>query len=264
MDESWKPIENYTTYSISTKGRVRNEKTGKITVLKLHDGYLHAHIYIGGNKSVSLRVHRLVAMAFIDNPDNKPYVDHIDRDRINNVVENLRWSTSKENMCNRKIGTNNTSGYKGVCFDKSSNNWRASIRVDGRLKYLGRYSTPEEAAKIYNSYAREIQGEFAVLNVINDDADADDILDVTIGSDDKEGVLDPPPVEFPKITYSNGILTSIGLGYDDIQLLVNSFSSCKVHASELVGTTWNITVEVENTLNNTLTAANIIRSLLGK
>lgn len=95
--EKWSPIPD-THYSVSSEGRVRNDETSKIKALdKRHDGYCKVDLYSEGNRS-SKRVHRLVAEAFIPNPDNKPQVNHIDGNKINNNVENLEWVDGSENM----------------------------------------------------------------------------------------------------------------------------------------------------------------------
>ena len=64
-------------------------------------------------------------------------IDHIDRNRSNNAIDNLRAATSSENNLNRKIFKNNTSGCKGVSF--TDNRWRASITIDGKRINLGRF-----------------------------------------------------------------------------------------------------------------------------
>ena len=99
--ENWKPIfidEIETNYSISDLGNVRNNKTGKLLSQRTQQGYKHVTLALGNKKVKSCRVHRLVAIAFIDNPKNKPYVNHIDCDRSNNKVSNLEWCTRRENV----------------------------------------------------------------------------------------------------------------------------------------------------------------------
>ena len=85
-----------TNYSVSENGIVRNDNTNKILSQRIQQGYCHVGLTING-KAKSCRVHRLVAQAFIPNPENKPYVNHIDGIRSNNNVENLEWCTPKEN-----------------------------------------------------------------------------------------------------------------------------------------------------------------------
>ncbi len=95
----WKKIfidEKETNYSVSSTGEVRNDITKKILSQRIQQGYKHVTLSLP-NKIKSCRVHRLVAQAFIENPENKPYVNHIDCDRSNNNVENLEWVTPKEN-----------------------------------------------------------------------------------------------------------------------------------------------------------------------
>lgn len=95
----YKRIKGFEDYLIYSDGRVYSEKTGKF--LKPHidkDGYLIVHLCNCGVKKV--RVHRLVAEAFIPNPENKPFIDHIDTERSNNDISNLRWVTAKENNNN--------------------------------------------------------------------------------------------------------------------------------------------------------------------
>ena len=84
-------------YDISTLGRIRNNKTGHIIKPdKEEKGYCRLSIKVNGKKK-HYPVHRLVAMAFIPNPENKAQVDHIDNNKENNRVDNLRWCSNKEN-----------------------------------------------------------------------------------------------------------------------------------------------------------------------
>lgn len=84
-------------------------------------------------------------------------IDHINLDRADNRIENLRKCSHSENMANRRIQSNNTSGFKGVAHHKASGRWQANI---GRT-YLGLFDTPEEAHKAYVAAAKERFGEFA-------------------------------------------------------------------------------------------------------
>lgn len=96
-DEQWKPIEGLRNYEISNIGRVRNKNTGQIKTLNLRsNGYLYAHFTEDGKQYLKA-VHRLVAKAFIPNPENKPFVNHIDGVKTNALPSNLEWCTPSEN-----------------------------------------------------------------------------------------------------------------------------------------------------------------------
>lgn len=94
----WTKIARNTNYSINEDGEVRNDITGRIKKPSTNkkNGYLIIDLY-KDNKSKKVPVHRLVAEAFIPNPENKATVDHIDGDRKNNSIDNLRWATYSEN-----------------------------------------------------------------------------------------------------------------------------------------------------------------------
>ena len=93
----WKKIERNSNYSINENGEVRNDKTGKIKTpfVNKRNGYLIVDLY-KNNKSEKVPVHRLVAEAFIPNPEGKLTVDHADGNRQNNSIDNLRWATYSE------------------------------------------------------------------------------------------------------------------------------------------------------------------------
>lgn len=91
-------------------------------------------------------------------------IDHIDGDVRNNRKSNLRFATKAQNARNRRIASNNTSGFKGVSPRRDRGTWLAHITAHGRRIKIGTFRTPEEAAKAYDQRARELHGEFACLN----------------------------------------------------------------------------------------------------
>ena len=121
MHEIWKPIRDYEgLYEVSNLGgikRLENDKNRKEKILKPYKnklGYLCINLY-RDNKVKQMYVHRLVAIAFIPNPENKPCIDHINTIRNDNRIENLRWVTYKENMNNEltkeKLSGENSNNY---------------------------------------------------------------------------------------------------------------------------------------------------------
>lgn len=87
-------------------------------------------------------------------------IDHIDRDRSNNRINNLRLATRSQNSQNTTIKKLSTSKYRGVSWDSSRNKWIVSICVEGRTKHLGRYSSEEEASLKFIEAAKVLHGEF--------------------------------------------------------------------------------------------------------
>ena len=133
------------------------EKIGEI-------GYVRVGL-TKNKKTKFFLIHRLVAKAFIPNPENKPQVDHFDRNKSNNILCNLRWATRGENQrnsgkCKQYNGKKCSSKYKGVYYRKKSNKWDSGISINGKCTYLGSFTTEEEAHKAYVKKAKELHGEF--------------------------------------------------------------------------------------------------------
>jgi hypothetical protein len=157
--EIWREIDDY-DYSASNFGRIKSIKTGRILKpRKDKDEYLRVNLYKDGIQK-TLKVHRLVANAFIFNPENKSCVDHINNDITNNNIRNLRWATVKENGQNTQIAKNNTSGVKGVYFNKKLKKWQAQIMIDGINIYLGRFDNIEDAKQARIKRANKAFGVF--------------------------------------------------------------------------------------------------------
>ena len=92
-------------------------------------------------------------------PDRQ--VDHIKNPITDNRICNLRLATHSQNMKNRKIHKNNTSGYKGVTWRKDKNKWQAQIKVNGKKYRLGRFDCPKKAHEAYCEAAEKLHGEFS-------------------------------------------------------------------------------------------------------
>jgi hypothetical protein len=88
------------------------------------------------------RVHRLFAQAFVPNPNNLDMVDHIDGNKTNNRLSNLRWVTRSQNQHNRV-------NAKGYYWNKQSNKWHAQLSIEYKLRYLGSFNTEAEARAAY-------------------------------------------------------------------------------------------------------------------
>lgn len=113
-----KPIPEYEEYySAEEDGRIFSHKTNKYLTPNYNRRYLKYTLCKDGVRKDE-NVHRLIALTFIPNPDNKPTVDHIDQNKHNNKVSNLRWATSQENSSNLPIYITNTTGHKNVFIQR--------------------------------------------------------------------------------------------------------------------------------------------------
>jgi hypothetical protein len=122
----------------------------------LPNGYLYVKFF-----KKNQYVHRLI---FLFHHGYLPkYVDHINGNKIDNRIENLRDVTHCQNMMNIKKYSLNTSGYKGVSFHKRSQKWVAQIKFNKKHLYLGLFDQPEKAYEAYCYKAKELHGEYANL-----------------------------------------------------------------------------------------------------
>jgi hypothetical protein len=127
------------------------------------EGYLRTII-----QGVKIQVHRIIWVIHYGTIPEGYQIDHIDGDRANNRLTNLRLSTPSQNSQNR-YRVSGTSGYKGVTFNKNSQMWYAQIQMHGRRKHIGRFNTPEEAAVAYEEYAVKLHGEFFNNKIAKED-----------------------------------------------------------------------------------------------
>jgi hypothetical protein len=157
--EEYKKIPTY-NYSVSNMGNVRNDRTNRILQPGVDgNGYFVVNL-CKNEKPKTMRVHKLVANAFIEKPDDKTCVDHKNNNKLDNNINNLRWVTYTENNQNASISSRNSSGVKGVSFYKNLQKWRAHIKIDGILIHIGYYNTIEEAAQARIKRARQAFGQY--------------------------------------------------------------------------------------------------------
>lgn len=158
--EEFHVIKDHENYEVSNLGNIRNTKTGRI---------LKPHVTNGGYCNVSLNrklklIHQLVAKSFLENPNNLEVVDHINNDKTDNSVNNLRYATIQQNCRNKILSSNNTSGYKGVSWYKPLHKWKASITIDKKKNHIGYFCTIEEALNARLKAVEQHFGDFANKN----------------------------------------------------------------------------------------------------
>lgn len=168
-DLEWKSVCGFDgRYIISNRGDVFSRPS------RLHDGkILKPNKDEAGYPKLTLckdgkrkdaNVHRLVALHFVDNPEDKDIVDHKNNNKEDNRSKNLRWVDASQNAANMKTRETKGSKYKGVCWHSRDKNYHARIKKDGDLHHIGCYQDEEEAAAAYNEKAKEIFGSHAKLN----------------------------------------------------------------------------------------------------
>jgi hypothetical protein len=156
-------IEGLNHYDISENGKsITNINTSEemyiftYTISKKNLGYQQCKLYnTKYNTTYNYYIHRLMGATYISNDDieTKTQVHHIDLNRSNNNKSNLMWVSRKTNLDNKGNYTNNKTGFKGV-FKLSENKYRASIRINNKLKHLGIFSSAEAAFDVYINYKK--------------------------------------------------------------------------------------------------------------
>lgn len=135
--------------------RISGPCAGKVAGTVQKNGYIRIRVdgklYYG---------HRL-AWLYMTGEWPNDEIDHVDMDRANNSFANLREASGSENKHNRRKYRNNTSGFKGVSWDKHNGRWLAYIGLNYKKRSIGLFKTPEEAAKAYHEAARKLHGDFA-------------------------------------------------------------------------------------------------------
>jgi len=155
-----KYIEGYgKDYKICKNGDVISCKFDKEKILKPGingSGYLFV-VLCKNKKQKNFLIHRLIAIHFIDNPNNYEIVDHINGNRTDNSIVNLRWVTYSANNRNIK---NTGKHMKGVYFNKATNKFKAQIKIDNKNKHLGYFNDELEAHNVYMKAYNEVMNKF--------------------------------------------------------------------------------------------------------
>ena len=148
-----KIIEDFPNYAITEKGDVWNIVTNKQLLDRFNPTGYRAVMLYNNNLKIKKRlyIHRLVAQAYIPNPDNKPTVDHINRHRYNCRVSNLRWASLAEQSANKGRGNNNTSGHTGITYSIRDKMWKFYRHEKGTI--ICRYPSKNKIDCIVTKFA---------------------------------------------------------------------------------------------------------------
>jgi hypothetical protein len=158
--EYWVFIKDYDNYMVSNLGNVFSVKGNRNLKPRINNcGYYMVNLCENGIKK-TITIHRLVGLHFLKNPENKKCIDHINGNIKDNTINNLRWCSYTENSYNVKIRKDNTTGIKGIIFDKKSNKYRVRITINKKCKHIGYYNSLEEATNARKKVANEIFKEF--------------------------------------------------------------------------------------------------------
>ena len=152
---NFKAIPGHSRYEISDCGIVLDLETGKIISIYVNKGYSLCSIRLETGKHSIWKIHVLLALTYIPNPDNKPEVDHIDCNKSNNSLDNLRWATRQEQVWNRvSQGWTQLPNRTNPYLVRITNN-------SGKYIHIGCFGTSDEAQIAYEEKCIEFRGVFA-------------------------------------------------------------------------------------------------------
>ena len=134
-------VKGFDNYEIDTEGNVRNKKRDKFLKPCIDNGGYSGIRLMKEGKRYYCLIHRLLALQFLDNPNNLEIVDHIDRNNQNNNLNNLRWVTRSQNNRNREC--------KGYSYDKRINKYRVRYNLNNKNIELGLFKNEADARNAY-------------------------------------------------------------------------------------------------------------------
>jgi len=149
--EEWKEIKNYSNYSVSSKGNVKNNKTSKILKFGLAGNSIKYHkvnLY-NSDGMKGFGVHQLVYQQFCGKLLEGYVIDHIDDNPLNNLTGNLQQITNRDNVYKHNK-------HKGIIWDKNREQWLVRIKYKKKSNYIGRYYNKKDAIKAFNKSFKEI------------------------------------------------------------------------------------------------------------
>lgn len=162
------PIDGFPDYLIRENGDVISLKRNGYRFLrhKINNKSGYHQVCLCKNGKGYLYVHRLVALHFIPNPLGLTEVDHLDKNKNNNHVSNLRWTTRSNNEKNKSTSSSIQSKYPTVYWHKQCKKWGAYFRMNGRQKHLGLFIKEEDAFDAVIKLRLEIKAVSKIVRFI--------------------------------------------------------------------------------------------------
>ncbi len=168
MREVFRPIKGYEgLYEVSNLGNVKSLGNGKsrnpnlcreriLKSVKNNKGYLYINLCRNGNAKIG-KIARLVAIAFIPNPENLPELNHKNSLKHDNRVQNLEWCNQRYNRNHYHQTQNTSSKYPGVSWNKRCQKWHALLNINCRSKHLGYFTDEKKAVEAYRNAVKELE-----------------------------------------------------------------------------------------------------------